>query len=125
MNLYLGLGEDKNPVFTTVQTPPGFTPPDFDCPKGSDFAMSQEVGMCVAADASPVYSQVVPGGPRTFYNLDGSVAGMDSGGGGAGAASKFDLKKMFSGIPNYMIYVGGGLLALIVFQSVSHRRGRY
>jgi hypothetical protein len=65
--------------------PPGFVPPPFNCPAGSDFTKSQEVGMCVGPAYDPIYSQAVAGGQRVYYNLDGSVAGMDTGKTGTGS----------------------------------------
>jgi hypothetical protein len=100
MNIHLGVWEGPQP-------PEGFTAPPFDCPEGSDFAASQITGMCVGPDYDPVYSQVTPGGPRYYYNLDGSV-------GGTWQAPQ-PPKSTIPGIANAYIYAAAGVLALVLF----------
>lgn len=88
------------------EPPPGFTSPPFDCPEGSDFDKSQEVGMCVGGEYDPIYSQATPGGVRTYYNLDGSAAGMDK--------PPAVRKTLIPGISDTYVYVGVGVLGLML-----------
>lgn len=86
--------------------PPGFVSQPFDCPAGSDFAKSQEVGMCVAGDYSPMYSQAGPGSPRTYYDLTGAVAGMDM--------PPVAARTLIPGISNTYIYAALGVVAVML-----------
>lgn len=64
--------------------------------------------MCVGGAYDPVYSQVAAGGWRTYYNLDGSVAGMDK--------PPAVRKTLIPGISDTYIYVGVGVLLLVLMR---------
>ncbi len=78
--------------------------PPFNCPAGSDFNKSQEVGMCVGADYSPIYSEY--GGVRSYYDLTGAVTGQEQ--------SPVPVKTLIPGIANVYVYAGAGVLALLL-----------
>jgi len=109
--MMLGLGDAlvSGSVGTRVIQPFGPVVPldyvaqPFNCPAGSDFAASQRVGMCVAADFSPIYSQAAEGGAKTYYNLDGSVGGTEP-----GAAAQW-----LPGVPNALVLGALGLLLVM------------
>jgi hypothetical protein len=104
----VGPGGDQLPfIYRDVgpNPPPEFIPRPFNCPEGSDFDKSQEVGMCVGPDYDPIYSQATPGGVRTYYDLTGAAAGQYK----PGAAAK----SLLPGIPDTYIYVGAGAALLL------------
>ena len=93
-----------NPYLGRVQgaaTPPAGSAGAFNCPEGSDYAKSQEVDMCVGPDYGPMFTAGA-GGTRTYYNLDGSVGGVDSG--------KPKPKEWIPGIPNMAVVGVAGFL---------------
>jgi hypothetical protein len=94
------LGQSKN-----VPLPPGFTPQPFDCPAGSDFAASQEVGMCVGADYTPIGIRATPGANTVYYDLTGAVAGVEP--------PKAVSKDWLPGVPNFVVVGALGLLLLM------------
>lgn len=94
-----------NPYLGRMQgaaLPPGYA---FSCPDGSDYDKSQEVGMCVAADYSPVGIKSPAGGATTYYNLDGTVGGVDPG--------KPKSKDWIPGVPNMAVLGALGLLLVL------------
>lgn len=90
--------------------PPGMEPKPFNCPEGSEYYASQQVGMCVAADFSPVYSQATPNGPKTYYNLDGSVAGAEPGRAGCPVGTIIPCVK------NAYLYLGVGFFLVLLMK---------
>lgn len=98
---------DASPAMRSIQPygpalPPGYVAQPFNCPPESDFAASQVTGMCVAADYSPVYRTSAASGARTYYNLDGSIGGVEP------------RKPAAAGIPDQYLYIGIGVLGLIL-----------
>lgn len=104
LNFNQGMGAEA-----TVAAAPGFTAQQFNCPSGSDFAASQEVGMCVDAAYNPVGVRAT-GGSITYYNLDGTLAGT------AGAASALDFTKdkLIKGVPDWVVYSVGAFFLLMI-----------
>jgi hypothetical protein len=74
----------------------------FNCPPGSDFTASREVGMCVAADYSPIYQTSAVSGAKTYYNLDGTIGGVEP------------KQQAVTGVPDQYLYIGAGVLIIIL-----------
>lgn len=74
----------------------------FNCPPESDFTKSQEVGMCVGPDYSPVY-HTSAGGVKTYYDLTGAVAGVEP----------QVVAEWLPGIPNAVVLGVVGLLLVM------------
>lgn len=91
--------------FLGPAVPPGFVAQPFNCPAGSDFDKSREVGMCVGPGYGPMYTTEADG-TRTYYNLDGSVGGQDR----PGAPPK----SVIGGIPDMYLIVGAAILMLLL-----------
>lgn len=96
--MMLGIG-----AATDVALPPGYAPQPFNCPPGSDFGKSQEVGMCVGADYGPI-AQTSASGTRVYYDLTGAIAGTEP---AAGA------DEWIKGIPNAIVLGALGLLLVL------------
>lgn len=88
--------------------PPDYVAQPFNCPPGSDFAKSQEVGMCVAADYSPI-ARAAADGTKVYYDLTGRVAGTEPGGTGPAA----DAGEWIGGVPNAAVLGVLGLLLVM------------
>ena len=108
-----------NPYLGRVQgaaTPPagsGGSGGAFNCPEGSDYAKSREVGMCVGADYDPTYTQSYPNAVKVYRNLDGTVAGTGD------APVPVNVKKRdtsgdwIPGVPNMAVVGVAGFLFMV------------
>jgi hypothetical protein len=92
------------------ETPPGFTAQPFNCPAGSDYTKSQEVGMCVGPAYDPIYSQITTGGVRTYYDLTGAAVGQDK--------PAAPAESLIPGIADAYLYAAGAALALVLLLKV-------
>ena len=86
--------------------PLDYTAQPFNCPPGSDFAKSQEVGMCVGADYGPV-ARTAADGTRVYYDLTGAIGGTEP------AASGAPDKEWVAGVPNAVILGIVGLVLVV------------
>lgn len=86
--------------------PPGYVSQPFDCPEGSDFDKSQEVGMCVGAGYGAMLTTDAQG-RQYVYDL-GGVKSLVEGSGKPKAVS------MIPGVPDMYLIAGAAILALLV-----------
>lgn len=110
--MMLGLGTDEasfmparmNALPYGPAVPPGYAAQPFNCPPGSDFAKSQEVGMCVGADYGPI-ARTTADGTRVYYDLTGAIGGTEP---AAGTGAEW-----LPGIPNAVVLGALGLLLVL------------
>jgi hypothetical protein len=105
MMMGLGAAVSMQPYGPAV--PLDYVAQPFNCPPGSDFAASQEVGMCVGADYTPI-AITAGSGAKVYYDLTGQVGGVEP------------KKQADAGVPSQYLYIGAGALALMLLA----RRGR-
>jgi hypothetical protein len=74
MMLGLGAAVSIQPYGPAV--PLDYVAQPFNCPPGSDFDKSQEVGMCVGVDYSPI-AITAGSGAKVYYDLTGQVGGVE------------------------------------------------
>lgn len=108
--MMMGLGTTMSIQPYGPAVPLDYVAQPFNCPPGSDFAASQEVGMCVKADYSPVYL-LSQGSAKVYYDLTGQVTGVEPKVTGTCPAGT-----LIPCVPDMMLYAGAALALVLTLR---------